>query len=60
MKKYDTDKETCPECGGDKKVECDCTGGIGKKGADDDCPACGGSGKITCPRCNGRGWIYVK
>ena len=60
MPKYDNGKETCPECGGDRKVECDCTGGNGKRAADDDCPACGGRGEITCPRCNGRGWIYVK
>lgn len=35
----------CPECGGKGKVECDWTGGCGKKAADDDCYACGGSGK---------------
>ena len=53
-------KETCPECGGDKKVYCDCTGGGGKNWANDDCPMCGGRGEITCPRCHGRGWIYVE
>lgn len=49
-------KDECSECGGDKKVECDCTGGIGRKGADDDCPVCGGSGTHTCPECKGSGY----
>ena len=35
----------CYNCDGTGKEECDCTGGMGKRGADDDCPACGGSGK---------------
>ncbi len=42
----------CPECS-TGRVECDCTGGIGRQGAADDCPACGGSGVHTCPACNG-------
>ncbi len=45
----------CSECGGKKKVLCDCTGGVGKHAADDDCYACGGSGVHTCPACNGTG-----
>lgn len=49
-------KDKCSECGGKKKVECDCTGGIGRKGADDDCPVCGGSGVHTCPECKGSGY----
>ena len=49
-------KEECSECGGKRKVECDCTGGVGTKGASDNCPACGGSGVHTCPACNGTGW----
>lgn len=48
--------EECYECGGKKRVECDCTGGLGKEKADDDCPACGGQGKHICPACDGRGY----
>lgn len=44
----------CYECGGTGYVECDCTGGCGRKAADDDCPVCGGTGKHTCPVCHGR------
>lgn len=46
---------TCPECGGKRVVECDCTGGLGTSHADSDCPACGGDGKHTCPACGGTG-----
>lgn len=45
----------CPECGGKGTVECNCTGGCGKRAADDDCYACGGSGVCTCPACGGSG-----
>lgn len=48
--------DECCECGGYKKVECDCTGGLGKKAANDDCPACGGRGEHDCPACDGRGF----
>ena len=51
----ETDKPLCPECGGDRTVDCDCTGGIGAHTADDDCFACGGSGSHFCPVCNGEG-----
>ncbi len=43
----------CYECGGTGYVDCDCTGGLGRKNADDDCPACGGTGKHICPACRG-------
>jgi hypothetical protein len=48
--------DACSECGGSRKVECDCTGGLGKDNADDDCYACGGKGKHMCPACEGRGF----
>lgn len=54
--KIDVYVDECYECGGDRKVECDCTGGLGKKAADDDCPACGGKGRHVCPVCDGRGY----
>lgn len=44
-------KEKCDYCGGSGIVECDCTGGLGRKAADDDCLACGGSGRHSCPAC---------
>lgn len=47
--------DVCFECGGYRRVECDCTGGRGKKAADDDCYACGGQGEHDCPACGGRG-----
>ena len=51
-------KVDCGYCGGDRVVPCDCTGGMGKKAADDDCLACGGEGEHTCPSCDGTGyWI---
>lgn len=57
--KYDSKyKERCGYCGGSGKVECDCTGGLGSKGADDDCFACGGTGIHVCPACDGKGWHY--
>ena len=46
---------TCFWCGGTGEVECDCTGGVGRKGADDDCPGCGGEGVHPCPECHGSG-----
>lgn len=45
----------CQECGGKKKVACNCTGGLGRKGANDDCPACGGEGVHMCFVCDGTG-----
>ena len=54
--KIDVFVDACHECGGHRKVECDCTGGLGKKHADDDCYACGGKGKHICPVCDGRGF----
>ena len=48
--------DECPECGGNCQVECDCTGGLGKKAADPDCIACGGDGEHTCPACKGIGY----
>ena len=45
----------CHYCGGSGRVECDCTGGLGGRGADDDCYACSGSGEHTCPACGGSG-----
>ena len=48
--------DECHECGGVRTVECDCTGGSGKKAADDDCYACGGDGEHTCPACRGNGY----
>ncbi|MDB8790967.1 hypothetical protein PN398_09530 [Romboutsia sp. 1001216sp1] len=48
---------SCPECGGKKVVECDCTGECGRRAADDDCYACGGSATHTCPVCNGKGIV---
>ncbi len=52
-------KEKCGYCGGKGKVECDCTGGLGRKGANDDCYACGGSGVSMCPACEGSGYENV-
>lgn len=49
--------EKCFYCGGSGTVDCDCTGGVGPRAADDDCPACGGSGFHTCPECNGSGKV---
>ena len=48
----------CYECSGNREVECDCTGGLGKDRADDDCYACSGSGVHICPACNGYGFDY--
>ena len=48
--------DECPECGGRRQVKCDCTGGLGKKAADNDCFACGGDGEHTCPACKGTGY----
>lgn len=48
---------SCPECGGKKVVECDCTGEYERRAADDDCYACGGSATHTCPVCNGKGIV---
>lgn len=50
-------KIKCDYCGGKGVVECDCTGGLGKRAADSDCYACGGSGVHTCPACNGSGKV---
>lgn len=48
-------KHKCGYCGGKGIVECDCTGGCGKKYADEDCPMCLGKGVHICPECNGTG-----
>jgi DnaJ-class molecular chaperone len=48
-------KDKCDYCNGRGKVECDCTGGLGKSAANDDCPACNGSGIHSCPACKGKG-----
>lgn len=51
-------KVECYRCGGSGVEECDCTGGCGKRAADDDCYVCGGSGEHTCVVCRGRGYVY--
>ena len=48
--------DRCHECGGRRKVYCDCTGGLGKDKADSDCYACGGKGRHICPACKGGGY----
>lgn len=48
--------DACSECYGRRKVDCDCTGGLGKDNADDGCLACGGKGRHMCPVCKGRGF----
>lgn len=45
----------CEECNGKGRTECYCTGGGGKKFANEDCPACGGTGICPCPACGGTG-----
>lgn len=50
--------EECYECHRGI-VECDCTGGTGKRNAYDDCYACGGRGEHSCPVCGGRAYIPI-
>ena len=50
-------KIQCYECDGSGKIECDCTGGMGKNAANEDCPACNGKGVHRCPVCDGTGRV---
>ena len=52
--------KTCPQCHGEKSIQCPDCGGYGKKVgllSNVDCHECGGSGVIRCPRCWGKGYL---
>lgn len=47
--------ETCPDCGGGKRLTCDHCGGAGRV----TCTSCSGSGQTSCSSCGGSGGRHV-
>ena len=65
--KKQKEKEECPECDGEGKLDCDCCEGIGTHMLPQEscreeyaCDECFGCGDIKCIECEGTGKIVLE